>query len=111
MTPRTRNRTRHNQPVNGLSYARRALAPTVEVIEDRLLMTGGAGFLTGSVLLDGSSGTPVPGVTVQLFKAGSTASPLATKTTDANGQYLFTGLAPGNYVLKEVPPSGYQAAG
>jgi hypothetical protein len=109
------NRPRRNQPVGlkgkGVSYARRALAPTIEVIEGRLLMTGGAGFLTGSVLLDGTSGTPVPGVTVELFKASNTSSPLATRTTDANGQYLFTGLAPGDYLLKDVAPSGYQATG
>jgi SdrD B-like domain/Secretion system C-terminal sorting domain len=37
----------------------------------------------------------VPGVLVTLYNSGGTA--IATTTTDANGQYLFTGLADGTY--------------
>ena len=32
---------------------------------------------------------------------------LQTKTTDANGSYLFTGLTAGTYVVKVTAPSGY----
>jgi hypothetical protein len=80
-------------------------------MEARELLTGGAGFLTGSVLLDGASGAPMSGVTVQLFSSSDLSTPVATVSTDANGQYLFTGLAPGDYVLKDVVPTGYTANG
>jgi len=32
---------------------------------------------------------------------------IATKTTDANGYYLFTTLAPGNYIVGVIIPNGY----
>jgi SdrD B-like domain len=99
-----------------LSLGRRRLAPMIEQVEDRCLMTGAAygaignGFLAGSVLQDGNSGAGVSGVTIELFKSGSN-NPLAVQSTDSNGQYLFTGLKPGNYVLKEVTPNGFTATG
>jgi YVTN family beta-propeller protein len=46
----------------------------------------------------------IPGVTVQLFQVGN-ATPVATTTTDANGEYIFTNLPPGNYQLVFTPPS------
>jgi len=52
--------------------------------------TGGA----NNGLLDGSE-AGVPGVTVQLLD--STGAVVATTTTDTNGEYLFTGLTPGDY--------------
>lgn len=49
----------------------------------------------------------VPGVTVQLFNA-TTGALVATRTTDGNGLYLFTGLATGSYVVAFTNiPSGY----
>jgi protocatechuate 3,4-dioxygenase beta subunit len=54
--------------------------------------------------------TGVAGVTVELYRCvnGAPAGPLlATKVTDANGLYLFTGLAPGDYMVKFVTPDGY----
>ena len=44
----------------------------------------------------------VPGVTVQLFPAFAQPqfdTPIATTTTDSEGRYLFTDLAPGQYFL------------
>ncbi len=96
------------------NFAGRKLAPTIEIMESRQLLTGGCsatGFLTGSVLLDGASGAPVSGATIELFKATNTSCPVSTQTTGCNGQYLFTGLQPGNYVLKEIAPKGYTANG
>jgi protocatechuate 3,4-dioxygenase beta subunit/cellulose synthase/poly-beta-1,6-N-acetylglucosamine synthase-like glycosyltransferase len=58
--------------------------------------------------LDGVQDTdeaPVVGVTVQLFSAGGTS--LATTTTDSNGNYLFSSLMPGGYVVQFSAPSGY----
>ncbi|MBP6902404.1 MAG: carboxypeptidase regulatory-like domain-containing protein [Burkholderiaceae bacterium] len=47
----------------------------------------------------------VAGVTVRLLD--STGSVLATQTTDANGNYLFSNLMPGAYAVQFVPLSGY----
>ena len=45
------------------------------------------------------------GVTIRLTPAaGGTAQ---TATTDANGNFLFTNLPPGNYVLTETVPAGF----
>ena len=51
------------------------------------------------------SETGVPGVPVTLYRADG--SLVATTTTDATGHYLFTGLAPGDYILAFTPPAGY----
>jgi hypothetical protein len=48
----------------------------------------------------------VPNVTVELRSCvGGTL--VATTTTDANGLYLFSGLLPGDYYVKVIPPAGY----
>jgi uncharacterized repeat protein (TIGR01451 family) len=47
----------------------------------------------------------LPGMTVQLWRAGATA-PLTT-TTGVNGDYGFSGLASGDYQLVFVVPTGY----
>ncbi len=39
------------------------------------------------------------------FNSGTVAEP--TAVTDASGQYAFTGLVPGDYVVREVVPAGY----
>jgi uncharacterized repeat protein (TIGR01451 family) len=49
----------------------------------------------------------MPGVTVNLYAGACppSGSPVQTKTTDANGQYLFAGLTAGNYCV-QVPTAG-----
>ncbi len=54
----------------------------------------------------GESG--VQGVQVVLYNTDHTA--IATTTTDANGLYTFTNLAPEIYYLKFTPPSGYKVS-
>jgi len=44
-------------------------------------------------------------VTVKLYNAQGAV--VATTATDSNGNYIFTGLQPGNYYLGFVPPAGY----
>ncbi len=59
--------------------------------------------------------TPESGVVVDLYKDvngngvldASDGSPIATYTTGANGQYSFTNLPAGAYIVAEVTPSGY----
>lgn len=46
------------------------------------------------------------GVTVRLL--GADGSVVATTTTDANGNYLFQGLLPGQYQVQVVTPEGYK---
>ncbi len=99
-----------NVKLPSFGLGRRKLAPMIEQVEDRVLMSGATanGFLAGSVLQGGTSG--VSGVTIELFKSGSN-TPLAVQSTDSNGEYIFTNLQPGNYVLKELTSNGYTASG
>jgi uncharacterized repeat protein (TIGR01451 family) len=109
---------------------------SVEILEDRCLLSQGS-FLQGFAFVDSNgngrydTGEGVAGATVNVFAAdaatlanypGSTLSTvLATATTPPSGYYLFTdasiivsntsGLAAGNYLLVETPPSGSSNAG
>ena len=47
----------------------------------------------------------VANVTVKLLDAGGAV--VATQTTDANGNYLFSNLTPGDYSVQFVPLAGY----
>ena len=52
----------------------------------------------------------VAGVTVELYKCVNNlpvGAVLATDVTDANGNYNFTGLMPGDYIVKFITPAGY----
>ena len=55
---------------------------------------------------DSNEVTSVAGVQVVLFDA-VTNQPVATTTTDANGNYNFTSLTPGNYFVQFALPAGY----
>jgi protocatechuate 3,4-dioxygenase beta subunit len=52
---------------------------------------------------------PLAGVTIQLLDAGGNV--LRTTTTNAQGEYHFTGLAPGVYGVRELQPAGYLQGG
>ncbi|CAG0947411.1 hypothetical protein ANRL1_04078, partial [Anaerolineae bacterium] len=47
----------------------------------------------------------IAGVTVKLLNSAGTA--IASTTTDANGNYLFSDLAVGTYAIQVVAPTGY----
>jgi uncharacterized repeat protein (TIGR01451 family) len=49
---------------------------------------------------------PVAGATVTLY-AGDGTTVISTTTTDAGGYYTFTALAPGDYIVGVMPPTGY----
>ena len=46
----------------------------------------------------------IGGVTIQLLQGGAV---VATTTTDSDGHYAFTNLAPGTYSVREVHPAGW----
>jgi protocatechuate 3,4-dioxygenase beta subunit len=51
----------------------------------------------------------IPGVTVNLVNAAGTI--IATTTTDANGNYVFTNVTPGTYSVTFTTPGGYTPTG
>ena len=69
------------------------------------------GSVSGTILADtdgddiGNTDSPLSGVTVTLRNSsdGSTI----TTTTDSNGNYSFSDVAPGNYTVEETNPSDY----
>lgn len=58
----------------------------------------------------------IPNVTVHLYADANddgvpdSSVPLATQTTNANGNYLFSDLLAGSYLIEIVPPTGYQTS-
>jgi|GEM_PF-2474869 len=54
---------------------------------------------------DGGSETGIPDVVVNLLSNGTV---IATTTTDVNGAYAFTNLAPGSYAVRFTPPTGFE---
>jgi hypothetical protein len=66
------------------------------------------GCLEGSVVADCNGETyPAPGVTIDLYTADNTL--VGSTSTDMQGDYSFTGLTIGNYLVTVVPPMGYAA--
>ena len=63
--------------------------------------------------IDNPGDTPIAGVTVELFNADGNGNQIgnaiASTTTDANGEYEFTGLANGDYIVLETQPIGYES--
>jgi 5-hydroxyisourate hydrolase-like protein (transthyretin family) len=83
--------------VVGQSNADRALALKVAEANRAQPPTGTASIAGVVTIL--TTGHPVSGVTVSLYKKGDTASPIASTATDASGAYHFSGLAAGSYEL------------
>ena len=64
------------------------------------------GDANGDCTFEPSEGDqPLEGVVLQLFNDQNEL--VAETTTDENGQYLFDGLRPGTYSVREVTPDGY----
>ncbi len=59
------------------------------------------GAITGTVT-DTQTGAPISGASVGIYDQFSL---VATATTDPNGQYLVTGLAPDNYIVVASAPN------
>jgi LPXTG-motif cell wall-anchored protein len=63
------------------------------------------GSVTGTVT-DGANGSPIAGVSITITGTSGTQ----TATSDADGDYLFAGLAAGTYQLTVGAAAGYQTA-
>ncbi len=59
----------------------------------------------GNCIIDAVGDMPLPGVTIELLSP--TGSVLQTTLTDANGEYRFDNLLPGQYAVRETQPVGY----
>ncbi|MDT7837383.1 SdrD B-like domain-containing protein [Aquabacterium sp. OR-4] len=69
-----------------------------------------AGTVYHDVNNDGSNAgeAGIPGTTVKLTGTDDLGNAVSvTTTTDANGNYSFTGLRPGSYTVAETTPAGY----
>ena len=108
LPPRRRNPARRPQAV-------RRVLPSLEGCESRLLLSAApasTAIISGTTYKDNSgdglssSESTKSGVTVQLFKAGG-STPIASAVSDSSGNYSFTKLATGDYVVKEVTPAGW----
>ncbi|MGH8979528.1 MAG: carboxypeptidase regulatory-like domain-containing protein [Acidimicrobiales bacterium] len=86
--------------VVGQSNADRALALQVAEANRAQPATGSASIAGVVTLL--TTGKPGSGVTVNLYKHSSTASPIASTATSTSGDYSFTGLAAGSYDLSYI---------
>jgi protocatechuate 3,4-dioxygenase beta subunit len=56
-------------------------------------------------------GGPVPGATVWAYRSGDTWLGSVSTTTGADGTYTLSGLDPGRYAVRAVPPAGSGLAG
>lgn len=77
------------------------------------------GSFSGTVKADSANGAAVSGATVELLKAGTaltdtvSANVVRTTPTNAGGEFAFSYLLPGTYVVRATPPAsmtGYKAA-
>ena len=95
---------------------RRTVPAGFEVLERRLMLDGDAtseihGTKWNDLNADrtwdvGEPGLPDWTVFLDVNQNGQLDPGESSTTTDANGQYAFTGLAPGTYRVLEVLPSG-----
>lgn len=70
----------------------------------------GAGGIANNGIQDGTE-AGIPNVTVELYRSGDTiGSPFRTTTTDANGDYQFDLLNPGDYFV-HIPAAEFQSGG
>jgi hypothetical protein len=65
--------------------------------------------------INDASENGIRGVTVNLYKDNNNdnvadGASIATSTTDVNGNYTFSNLAPGNYIVGAVIPKGYMSS-
>src|SRR5690606_865455 len=57
-------------------------------------------------MTDGVNGTTMSGIDVTLYAADGTTV-MATTTTNGSGDYIFTNVIPGDYIVGVTAPAGY----
>jgi len=82
------------------------------VMAARTSFVPGTYTLTGKVVSDGQSATPIPGIVVELLVHSTTGvqNTGRTSTSLSSGEYIFTGLSTGTYVLQVASSTKYQAS-
>ena len=87
--------------------------PTDTIKGTKFLNVSGNGLGCNNSPLPGD--TPLSGVTINLYATAANAAagtnPIASTTTDSNGNYSFTGLTPGTYYVGEGATPGYVQTG
>jgi choice-of-anchor A domain-containing protein len=90
-----------------------AAGQLVSNVDAGLVIAPTTGTITGTAFIDGNRNgvlgagdTTVAGLTVYLVNGADTAFVGTPTTTNASGQYSFTGLAPGSYQVLIGIPSG-----
>ncbi|MFK7972740.1 MAG: SdrD B-like domain-containing protein, partial [Bacteroidia bacterium] len=86
-----------NNPTNDAGFFRANASLGDYVFEDK----------NANGIQDGND-SPIQGVTVRLRNGSGQLISGKTTTTDANGLYQFTNLAPGTYIVEFVKPAGYE---
>lgn len=96
--------------VTGIVLGASAAATGYNFAEVPLVGTGGAVFEDTNNNGVKDTGEPgIPNVTVTLTGVSLVGGVIAAKTatTDLSGNYTFTGLTPGTYMIAETQPAGY----
>jgi len=88
-----------------------AIAGTVDAGENDAnndFIEEGLGSLSGNVSYEDSTGLhPIENVTLVLFDENG--NEVARTTTDSNGNYTFINLLPGEYLIRQIQPDGYDS--
>jgi len=79
------------------------IVPGEDDVNNDFVESANAGSISGSVT--DSDGNPIEGVVVNLLDADGFV--VDTTTTDADGNYNFDNVTPGDYFVQEIQPDGY----
>jgi len=112
------NDAKDSDPVNGTvpNFALAANQSNTSVdagfIPSVLVLGNRVWYDTNNDGINNSSENGMANITVKLYKDddnnnAADGAAIATKTTDANGYYSFTGLAAGKYIVGVMMPNGY----
>lgn len=102
--------TAASNTITGIVLSASATATGYNFAEIPLVNTGGAVFEDTNNNGVKDTGEPgIPNVTVTLTGVSVVTGVIAAKTatTDSSGNYTFTGLTPGTYMITETQPAGY----